>query len=243
MLGHPGWFQKRRLNKALLKAAAQGATEEVRRLLDAGASANAEDRRETALSFAGRSHLGNAATVQLLLERGALVNGDPKRGTVNPLVRASHQSDAVIIRPLVTRGANVNAVQPGLSPGLMPLQELVKWAELETLALLLEHGADINQMSWGGAALHSATAVGRPDVVAFLLSNGADPALLDARGQTAVDSARTQLAQPYYHHKERQRDVSRFLKTIALLKKEPAHAQVADDQPRRGPLVDMLEGF
>ena len=188
VLKGPNWLQQRHLNRALLAAVSQGETQQVERLLDAGASANAERQRRTALSIAGRSPWSNAATVRLLLERGASVNGDPKRRTEKPLVIASHSSDKERIWLLITGGADVNDSQPGMGTGFTPLQELVRWADLETLGLLLGRGADINKkcavherrMSGGFTALHLAAGAGRPDVVAFLLENGADMTLLDA---------------------------------------------------------------
>ena len=223
------WLQRRRLNRALLIAVSKGETQQVKWLLDSGASANAEAWRATALGTAGRSPWGNAATVRLLLERGAFINGDPRRRrTQNPLVQASHQSDSDRIRLLITHGANVNALQPGLGTGLTPLQELVKWADLDTLNLLLERGADINKrcatyakrMRGGFTALHSAASAGRPDVVAFLLEKGADIILSDAQGRTALDSARRTLEQPFFRNKKNETWAEAYRETIALLEKE-----------------------
>ena len=121
----PNWFQPRRLNRALLVAVSRGETQQVKQLLDAGASANAESQCRTALSIAGRSPWSSAARVRLLLERGAFINGDPKRRTEKPLVIASHQSDKERIRLLITNGADVNARQPEIGTGFTPLQELV----------------------------------------------------------------------------------------------------------------------
>jgi ankyrin repeat protein len=230
------WFKKRRLNRDLLIAVSGGKTQQVEQLLDAGASANAEGQRRTALSIAGRSPWSNAATVRLLLERGALVNGDPKRRTEKPLVTASHQSDKERIWLLITNGADVNALQPGIGTGLTPLQELVRWADLETLSLLVERGADINKkcavyekrMSGGFTALHSAADAGRPDVVAFLLEKGGDITLSDAQGRSALDYARKTLDQPFFRDKRdekwaetyRETKAEAYQETIALLEKE-----------------------
>ncbi len=232
----PNWFQPRRLNRALLVAVSRGETQQVKQLLDAGASANAESQRRTALSIAGHSPWSNAAIVRLLLERGAFINGDPKRRTEKPLVIASHQSDKERIWLLITSGADVNARQPDMGTGLTPLQELVRWADLETLGLLLKRGANINKkcgvhegrMSGGFTALHTAAGAGRPDVVAFLLENGSDITLTDAQGRSALDYARRALDQPFFRDKRaekwaevyRETKAEAYRETIALLEKE-----------------------
>jgi len=237
----PNWFQQRRLNRALLVAVSKGETQQVKQLLDAGASANAESQRRTALSIAGRSPWSNAATVRLLLERGAFVNGDPKRRTEKPLVIASHQSDKERIRLLIASGADVNARQPDMGTGFTPLQELVRWADLETLGLLLGRGADINKkcavherrMSGGFTALHLAAGAGRPDVVAFLLEKGVDITLADAQGRSALDYARRTLDQPFFRDERdekwaeayRETKVEAYRETIALLEKETERCQ------------------
>lgn len=222
------WFQKRRLNRALLTAVSKGETQQVERLLDAGASANARNGRSTALSIAGRSPLGNGATVHLLLERGAVVNGDLKRVTENPLVLAAHSSNDERIRLLIMHGADVNALQPDMGTGLTPLQELVKWAEIDTIALLLQHGAEVNkksrinakQMIGGFTALHTAASAGRPDVVRFLLDNGAELTQQDVQGRSAIDFARGTLASPLYRDPRHESGAWALRETIALLEKE-----------------------
>jgi len=227
------WSRKRRLNRDLLRAVSKGETQQVERLLDAGASANARNGRSTALSIAGRSHLGNGATVRLLLERGAFVNGDPKQKTENPLGLASHSSDDDRIRLLITHGADVNALQPGMGTGLTPLQELAKWAEIDTIALLLQDGAEVNkksrinakQMIGGFTALHTAASAGRPDVVRFLLDNGAESTQKDVQGRSALDFARGTLDSPLYRDPRHESGARALRETIALLEKEIERCQ------------------
>ncbi len=78
---------------------------------------------------------------------------------------------------------------------------------VELMDLLLEHGADVNDQvtgtrtysmritrapsaNEGRTALHMAVENGDPDLVRFLLAEGADPGIADAEGFTAVDLAR-----------------------------------------------------
>ncbi len=61
---------------------------------------------------------------------------------------------------------------------------------IETIKLLLARGADINKPNGGGnTPLHGAALRGSPAIVEFLLKNGADPTLKNARNLTAMDIA------------------------------------------------------
>jgi hypothetical protein len=72
------------------------------------------------------------------------------------------------------------------------------------MTLLLEHGASLDCLRFGGVeavwsvygkfgrgtALHRAVALNRLDVAAMLLQHGADPGIEDTRGNTAEQVAR-----------------------------------------------------
>lgn len=61
---------------------------------------------------------------------------------------------------------------------------------LETIRLLIEHGADVNAAQAGGfTPLHQAAAAGARDIVLLLLHAGADSATLCDQGKTAADYA------------------------------------------------------
>ena len=61
----------------------------------------------------------------------------------------------------------------------------------EVVALLLEHGADVNAKSRdGGTALHAAAFLGRAETVKLLLKKGADISLRNSMGSTAIDGAK-----------------------------------------------------
>lgn len=74
---------------------------------------------------------------------------------------------------------------------------------IELIRMLLDKGAPINEIqyknhapSWRdrchfglGTPLHYAAQDGRVEIVAFLLSRGADPTILDTKGRTVLQSA------------------------------------------------------
>ena len=61
----------------------------------------------------------------------------------------------------------------------------------KVVALLLEHGADINAKSRdGGTALHAAAFLGRVETVKLLLEKRADTTLRSSMGGTAIDGAK-----------------------------------------------------
>jgi len=137
-------------------------------------------------------------------------------------LRAAMSADLELIDVLLKAGADPAAVTVGekLKPyseggpdrenfgETSPLQAAagVGWREevsrgreqdaIEAIKLLLSLGGDINKPNGGGnTPLHGAALRGSPAIVEFLLKNGADPALKNARNLTAMDIA---LGQPDY---------------------------------------------
>ena len=194
---------RRRLNRRLFRAAGCGDTAQVELLLNQGADVNADDGWATVLGWAGRSPNGNAATVLFLLTQGARANGNPKRRTINPFLQASHSSDDDIIRLFVEHGADVNALEERVaSTGCTALQELIGWANTDTIEFVLDQGADIHKRGLGrqGTPLHFAASWGRLDVVKLLLERGADVMARDRLERTALGWAEGMLVQPHYQN-------------------------------------------
>ena len=143
---------------------------------------------------------------------------------MTPLLLAAKTFDVGAMRPLLEAGANVDLPnQDGVLPILaaaglgssscdprgygtgIPHYETadVQQASIAALALLIEHGADVNSQApivtgpgsrFGGrrtgqTALHGAVTWGWNDVVAFLVEQGAQIDLADASGRTAYDLA------------------------------------------------------
>jgi len=130
---------------------------------------------ERLLLSAGATSLIRAArgadvdAIELLLEYGALINL-PNDNGVTALIAASGYS----VRPADTRGRFRTEAQ----------------ALLAAQALLTHQDIDVNhQDSLGSTALMGAAQIGWTDMVALLIEHGADPAIEDNFGTTALDHA------------------------------------------------------
>jgi ankyrin repeat protein len=76
--------------------------------------------------------------------------------------------------------------------GFHPLGLAAFFGRPDAVALLVEHGADVNAPAQNAnrvAALHSAVAAGAPGIVQFLLLHGADPDARQQGGITALMAA------------------------------------------------------
>ncbi len=130
---------------------------------------------ERLLLSAGATSLIRAArgaddeAIELLLAYGALINLPNDRG-VTPLMAATGYST----RPADTRGRFRTEAEA-----------------LRATQVLIENGeADINhQDNTGSTALHGAAQIGWTDMVSLLLEYGANPAIEDSFGTTALEHA------------------------------------------------------
>ena len=97
--------------------------------------------------------------------------------------------DLTAVKQALADGANPNAQDPQSGSRMLATAALMGHTEI--VALLLEHGADINGRSRdGGTALHAAAFLGRIETVKLLLENGADANLQSNIGGTAMDGAK-----------------------------------------------------
>jgi ankyrin repeat protein len=132
------------------------------------------------------------AAVRLLVHAGANLESREHSGDNTVLQHAIVHGHGDVIRELVLLGANVNA-ETGPQPhlwfrilaehqwppddtyeGTRPLFMAVcrRWPEI--VKLLLDHGADINALSFGWSALHAAVAIPDLEMAELLLRRGAD---------------------------------------------------------------------
>ncbi|KAJ6579737.1 ankyrin repeat-containing domain protein [Mycena vulgaris] len=171
-----------------------GYIEGVEALLATGVDINlvpAKYPRATALTLA--SHSGHTDIVELLLRTQADPN-IPSDFYGCALAAASQNRHIEVVRLLLKSGANAN-LPGGELEGGSPLAAASAGGHIEILRLLLESGANINQPIPGwdsqGSALGAACDawVERPEVVHFLLDNGAEINLLGGRYGSPLGSA------------------------------------------------------
>jgi ankyrin repeat protein len=203
---------------ALMLAAESGSADTVRALLDAGAAVDARDEagQETALMFAAA--LDRADVVRLLLDHGADAAATARVVDYSPLTppgdvatqeAAKREADKdkakgpkdnetrVNGRGLANeRGKGVAGVSRpftyselvGREGGLTPLLFAARQGAAATVHALVEHGANVNQVSAGDhtSPLLIAAVNGQFDLAAYLLEHGADPNLASDDGSTPL---------------------------------------------------------
>jgi uncharacterized protein len=137
--------------------------------------------------------------------------GDGTLGAgATPLLRAAKSGDIVLVRLLLAAGADPRHTMPNGSTALMyaaglgwrngsPLapsyEQGSEQEAIETLRTLLDIGLDIRAKNeTGDSVLHAALGRGSEPIVRFLLEAGADPAVVDAKGQTPLALAEARRA-------------------------------------------------
>lgn len=109
--------------------------------------------------------------------------------TALQLSGAAFTGDFTTLKQALADGADPNTMDPQSGSTLLATAALMGHTEI--VALLLEHGADVNVRSRDGAtALHTAAFLGRVETVKLLLEKGADVNLRNNVGSTAIDGAR-----------------------------------------------------
>ena len=157
--------------ESLFQAIQHGDTAGVKRLLNQGVSANAQDSEGTPALMAAVLY-SNADCVKLLLDHGADRNARNAAGAT-PLHWAV--PDPAKVKLLLAAGADANARSTNLQR--TPLLVAASYpGSTEVLRLLLEHGADIHAKDRSGMhALGRAAVSADVDVVRFLVEHGCDP--------------------------------------------------------------------
>lgn len=205
---------------ALQYAAESGHEDIVRLLLERGGNPQLADRNgETPLHFAAtaaiarllvdhgadvraRTHSGvtplhlacSGAIAELLIRHGAEVDAMATQGEVGgtPLYGAAFLDpyDRLdVARVLLANGADVNAVNPSNWDSIA-LHEAAFRARQEFVALLIDHGANVNFVnSWGRTPLMVALSFRRVDNATLLINRGTDVTIADKDGTTPLHMA------------------------------------------------------
>ena len=144
--------------------------------------AAAEEAMETAVLK------GQIEIVRTLLEGGFDVNRPTANGTTY-LHDAALKNQKRVAELLIRCGARLDAVN---QTGGTPLHDAALGGSVDVINLLLDHGANINaaDAESGATPLMLAASLDRPSAAAVLLKRGADPALKDRHGATALDRAK-----------------------------------------------------
>ena len=131
----------------------------------------------------------DADMVRLLAKHGAKLDTSDADG-MNALSIATQNSKVKSAAVLIEAGADVNHVAG--SGGYTPLMLASTAGSLETVDLLLKHGAKVNARNSGGiTALMIVAANNQPKIAAALLAAGADAAAKSDDGRTALSIAQS----------------------------------------------------
>ncbi|CAL8291801.1 unnamed protein product [Boreogadus saida] len=173
------------LETALTQAVAAGLVENVRVLLDRGASPlNTNSRSESPLLLAVRG--GSYQVTQVLLSRGSWVGQPGPRGWT-ALHEAARQGGAEVLLLLLRSGAPVALTTTG---GRTALAVAAEHGQAHIAEILLNCGSRVNSQALSGeSVLMAAAGAGDPSLVRLLLDNGANPDLPSGTGHLAVHKA------------------------------------------------------
>jgi ankyrin repeat protein len=161
---------------ALLDAAESGNHAAAMAALESGADANARDASgTTALMWA--AYNGDVDLVKQLVAAGADVSAQNEFGAF-ALSEAAILGSTPIIEVLLAAGADANGTNP---EGETPLMVVARTGNVEAAKALVDAGANVNAVEqWGRqSALMWASAQSQPEMIEFLIANGAD---VNARG-------------------------------------------------------------
>lgn len=230
--------ERERGQTALMWAVAQRHADVVRLLIDNGANLHARSRiwyqlentagntnpsgnfnmahgGSTPLLFAARN--GDIETARVLLEAGANVQDSDASGA-SALVIATHSGHGPLATFLLQRGADPNAAEAGYTA----LHAAVLRSQVELVAALLEHGADLNALVEHGTpgrrfsadfsiraqligrdAFWLAVKYGEVEIVRLLLDRGADPFQVTDNGVTTLQVAMGNSGSSLDHRRDR----------------------------------------
>ncbi|AYJ87443.1 ankyrin repeat domain-containing protein [Sphingomonas paeninsulae] len=133
---------------------------------------------------------GRDDMIDALVQAGGDIEGFNSQGHT-PLILASYNGNASTTAILIDKGASVDT--PDLGRGNTALMGCVFKGYDEIAALLINAGADVNKRNAADqTAIMLAAMFARDAIVDLLLGAGANPALVDAVGNSAASVAAAQ---------------------------------------------------
>lgn len=162
----------------LMVAARSGNTETVKILLDAKADIEAKDTLKGTTALIWAAEQNHVDSVSLLLSRGASAKAASKISTGG----GRSADDDAVDDPGTATAANANA-----KGGVTALMVATREKAINTINVLLDGGAPINQQSGNGTtALIVALQNGDAAIAKMLLEHGADANIANAKGWTPL---------------------------------------------------------
>jgi ankyrin repeat protein len=131
---------------------------------------------------------GQVEIVRILLDSGFEINKPTANGSTY-LHDAALKNQKKVAELLLHCGARLDALN---QTGGTPLHDAALGGSVDVINLLLDQGAKVNAADGesGATPLMLAASLDRSSAVAVLLKHGADPALKDRHGMTALDRAK-----------------------------------------------------
>ncbi|XP_005092878.2 ankyrin repeat, PH and SEC7 domain containing protein secG [Aplysia californica] len=177
------------MSQCAIMASARGNSDVLSRLLPLHPRMSYSDSAgRRAIHYAAKN--GHLTCVELLLKAGAISNCADGTG-FTPLHLACDNGHVDIVSLLVRQCAHINSCRTEL--GESAVHAAAKAGHVQVMEQLLAYGADLNATArrnkGGETPLHKAVAADKPEMVEFLLQNGAVASIADAYGKSPVHIA------------------------------------------------------
>ena len=170
---------------ALMLAAEQGNSAQIKSTIEQGALINSESPLGTAFSLALQN--GHYIISQFLLTAGSDFNKGFKPGEASALMYVADQAKNTLLKDLIIRGADLNYED---SLGYSAITKAAKKGHLTSLKILINAGANVNVAPEGRSVLMRVVEDNNMLLSQLLIAGGADVNFRDENGDSALKIAR-----------------------------------------------------